>query len=444
MVGKKTQKLSHARNRTLKKLTKLSNNKSVKHHNVRKGGENGDVGIGEDGGGPKHRNCHPQVLGKTVSPNSCMTPLMLEKIKKIYNHNYAANSSEKIVSTDAVGIYHELKKKHLCETERCMIKKALGNKHSHLYDQIMKEMEAPEHPDDWKKNPNEWLSNIDINLVMKQYEKTYPEFLFLGPTSINFDERVSNGGSGCVGNEICHLMLAKLMAMKPLKRKVGMVFNLSRNDQPGSHWVSLFLHLPDSGADSGHGGVGDVGGLEGGVGIGGVENGEGGLRHDAIMGLEKGKIKSCKALLDNKHSVSWNENTPYAFFFDSGGADAPQEVLTMICRFYREWEGMKPAGALSMQYDDNHRTKAEHQMGGTECGMYSLFFIITMLTGFCGGKAAMLNARRLKKREVCPKDFRLHGEQDKRDYFLSHGKWNHKRIPDRFMQEFRAIYFNAR
>ena len=429
MVGKKTQKLSHARKKGLNKSGKLAK------HNVRKGGENGDVGVVEDGGGPQRRNCHPQVLGKTVSSDSCMTHLMLEKIKKIYNHAHAANSGKQIISTDAVGIYHELKKKHLCESERCMIKKALGNKHSHLYDQMMKEMEAPEHPDDWKKNPNEWLSNIDINLVMKQYEKTYPEFLFLGPTSINFDERVSSDG-GCVGNEICHLTLAKLMAMKPLKRKVGMVFNLSRNDQPGSHWVSLFLHLPDFGADSGRGGVGDVGGME--------ETEMGGLRHDERMGLENAKIKGCKTLLDNKHSVSWNENTPYAFFFDSGGADAPQEVLTMICRFYREWEGMKPAGALSMQYDDNHRTKAEHQMGGTECGMYSLFFIITMLTGFCGGKAAMLNARRLKKREVCPKDFRLHGEQDKRDYFLSHGKWNHKRIPDRFMQEFRAIYFNAR
>jgi hypothetical protein len=130
MVGKKTQKLSHARNRTLKKLTK---------HNAIKGGEGVDAGVdaGEDGGGGKHRNCHPQVLGKTVSSHSCMTPLMLEKIKKIYNHNHASNYSGKIVSTDAVGIYHELKKKHLCETERCMIKKALGNKHGHLYDQMM-------------------------------------------------------------------------------------------------------------------------------------------------------------------------------------------------------------------------------------------------------------------------------------------------------------------
>jgi hypothetical protein len=426
MVGKKTQKLSHARKRGLKKLIK---------HNTRKGGDGVDAG--EDGGGPKHRNCHPQVLGKTVSSDSCLTPLMLEKIKKIYNHT--ANSEKQIISTDPAGIYHELKNKHLCASERCMIKKALGNKHRHLYEQMMKEMEAPEHPDDWKNNPNEWLSNIDINLVIEQYEKTYPDFLFLGPTSINFDERVSSDG-GCVGPDgICQLTLAKLMEMKPAKRKVGIVFNLSRNDQPGSHWVSLFLHLPEVAYL--HSGVGGIGlGLESGV----EETEMGGLRRDAIMGLEKAKIKGCKALLDSKHSVSWNENTPYAFFFDSGGADAPQEVLTMICRFYREWEGMKPAGALSMQYDDNHRTKAEHQMGGTECGMYSLFFIITMLTGICGGKAAILNARRLKKREVCPKDFRLHGEQDKRDYFLSHGKWNHKRIPDRFMQEFRAIYFNAR
>lgn len=362
----------------------------------------------------KSRNCHPQVIGKTISQDSCLTPAMLEKIKHKYNEK---SHEHKIVSENPEKIYDELKAKSYCHSERCIIKKALGNKH--LFDLWIKEIEAPEHPNDWKKNPNEWLSNVDIHLVMKQYEKTYPEFLFLGPTSINFDERVSNGR--CVGDDICHSTLRKFLAMNPSKRKIGIVFNLSRNDQPGSHWVSLFFHFPFSE----HGG--EISQTE-----------MGGYRH-AKMGEEK-----CKKILDKSNSVIWDENTPYAFFFDSGGADAPQQVLNMICRFYQEWEEIKPVGSMSMQYDDNHRTNAEHQFGGTECGMYSLFFIITMLTGICGGKAAMLNARRLKKRDICPKDFQLRGEQEKRDYFLSHGKWNHKRIPDRFVQEFRSIYFNPK
>ena len=35
---------------------------------------------------------------------------------------------------------------------------------------------APFAPNEWKKNPNEWLSSIDISKVMKQYEKKYKNF----------------------------------------------------------------------------------------------------------------------------------------------------------------------------------------------------------------------------------------------------------------------------
>jgi len=30
---------------------------------------------------------------------------------------------------------------------------------------------APKAPDDWKRKANEWLSSLDIEAVMKQYEK---------------------------------------------------------------------------------------------------------------------------------------------------------------------------------------------------------------------------------------------------------------------------------
>ena len=32
---------------------------------------------------------------------------------------------------------------------------------------------APKAPDEWKENPTEWLTSIDILEVMKQYEKKY-------------------------------------------------------------------------------------------------------------------------------------------------------------------------------------------------------------------------------------------------------------------------------
>jgi hypothetical protein len=34
-------------------------------------------------------------------------------------------------------------------------------------------------PDEWKSDPDAWLSSDDILHVMKQYEKAYPDFKFL-------------------------------------------------------------------------------------------------------------------------------------------------------------------------------------------------------------------------------------------------------------------------
>ena len=65
---------------------------------------------------------------------------------------------------------------------------------------------APESPPEWKKNPNEWLSSIDIIDVMKQYEKAYKCFDFIGPSPIDFDTRKLYGE--CVWNELCNFNIA--------------------------------------------------------------------------------------------------------------------------------------------------------------------------------------------------------------------------------------------
>jgi hypothetical protein len=66
-------------------------------------------------------------------------------------------------------------------------------------------------PRSWKKNKYEWLSSVDIESVMDQYEEKYPEFKFLGPTPIDFDRKL---GSGCVKNEICRLSIAEKIRKK--------------------------------------------------------------------------------------------------------------------------------------------------------------------------------------------------------------------------------------
>lgn len=93
----------------------------------------------------------------------------------------------------------------------------------------------PIKPRSWLKDNNTWLNTTDIENVMYQYENRYPDFKFLGVSPVDYDFMYSNE---CVSEEICKLDIKELYNSGI--RKIGMVFNLDRHDEPGSHWVSLF------------------------------------------------------------------------------------------------------------------------------------------------------------------------------------------------------------
>jgi len=64
----------------------------------------------------------------------------------------------------------------------------------------------------------------------------------------------------------------------------------------------------------------------------------------------------------------------FMFYFDSAGDTIPHEVRVLISRIKQQ------ARQHHMRFRVYENSPFEHQYGGTECGMYSLFFIITMLT----------------------------------------------------------------
>ena len=61
------------------------------------------------------------------------------------------------------------------------------------------------------------------------------------------------------------------------------------------------------------------------------------------------------------------------FFFDSAGNDIPREVNVLVDRIIKQGEEMN----IHFKFDKNY--PVEHQYGNTECGVYSLFFIVHML-----------------------------------------------------------------
>jgi len=103
----------------------------------------------------------------------------------------------------------------------------------------------------------------------------------------------------------------------------------------------------------------------------------------------------------------------YMYYFDSVGNDIPKEIDIFKDRVIKEAVNLD--SPLQIDFYKNYPTS--HQMSNTECGMYSLFFIITMLTN----KTEFNNKMTMK---------------DKLDLFSK------EKIPDKYIEKYRKIYFN--
>ena len=269
-------------------------------------------------------NCHPK---KTRKNNSCYDDKTLLLLKNLWN----AKQTDKITATSPSSIWVELKKKiKECNHEICWLDKTMTGKDD--IKKLKRENFVPTAPvDEWKKY-NNWLSSTEFNNVMKQYMEKYPNFLYLGPSPIDFDT-VENGK--CIWPSLCNLSIEK--EMKRGIDKIGIVLNLDKHDGSGSHWVAIFIDLKNK----------------------------------------------------------------FIFYFESTGSTEPKEIKTFVERINNQCKALN----LNMKLMNNMKIK--HQYGSSECGMYALFFIISLLT-----------------------------EQHNSQYFLK------GRIKDSDVEQLRDIYFN--
>jgi len=110
--------------------------------------------------------------------------------------------------------------------------------------------------------------------------------------------------------------------------------------------------------------------------------------------------------VDTKHS--------FMFYFDSAGDGIPEEVKKLMDRIEKQ------GGEMNITFKIYNNKGHDHQKGNTECGMYSLFFIITMLTG---------------KIPSAPEH--LMSIDERIDLFLK------KKIDDKVVFDYRDLYFNT-
>ena len=219
---KKTRRKRRRKRRTKKKKRRKRRTKKKKRSQRKKGITRKD-------------KCSPKKNGERLE-FTCYTKKALNDMKDLWN---ARHPDGKIIATQPRAIWEALGEnmKNTCNRESCWMKqKWVSNK---LDKKIQKNTFAPTQPSVWKKKPNEWLTSIDILNVMKQYEDTYPDFDFLGPSPIDFDSHKMRGE--CVWDELCKFSLLK--QKKTGKKKIGIIFNLDPHDKPGSHWVAAYIDM---------------------------------------------------------------------------------------------------------------------------------------------------------------------------------------------------------
>ena len=180
----------------------------------------------------KKMNCSPN---KKLS-FTCYSTKSLYKLKNLWNRKYP---NKKILSKEPKVIWEKLKENlnSTCSNERCWLNQQFikNNISKDFFDNTF----APQAPPTWKEDPNTWLNSVDINNVMKQYEKTYKNFKFIGPSPIDFDHKKLFGQ--CVWNELCNFDLQTYINKGITK--IGVIFNTDPHYLGGAHWICLFINI---------------------------------------------------------------------------------------------------------------------------------------------------------------------------------------------------------
>ena len=187
-----------------------------------------------------------RVAWNKAHPNSA--------IKNRANSTRKNSNSKKNTSSRKVSLWKQIRSamKHYydCETEFCTVKKIPGLEKRDRQT-IIKKYFRPEKPEEWQKKQTTWLDSFNIEDVMNQYEEAYEDFEFIGPVPIDFDAPSSSnpltGDWGkCIVDEMCKLNVKE--AQKKGTNRIGIIFNLDKHDEPGSHWVCSFVDYPKQSA----------------------------------------------------------------------------------------------------------------------------------------------------------------------------------------------------
>lgn len=254
--------------------------------------------------------CAPSKLSEYETTGTCLTLPLLLALTTAFNEHVSQGAAQQrpiapfpitsfLGRSNASVLDHKRylleqltdRLKQECDDELCWMDQPFVDRlSSQVQDELRNDTFRPLGP----QGQFTWLSTVDLNRVMKQYERKFTDFRYLGALPMDFDELPALG--------IRNLDFTSLQ--RGGKKKVGAIFNLDEHNKPGSHWVSLFANL----------------------------------------------------------------DTRQMYFFDSYGVKPDRRVRALMDRIE------KAIGPMDKGVNDYR-----HQYGDSECGLYSLAFILRFL-----------------------------------------------------------------
>lgn len=253
---------------------------------------------------PNDKKCAPS---KNFEDGSCLTIELLVEIASAFN-DYNKDKPIKLCKNAQILNPKKYKRylvkrlqnrmKNVCSNQRCWIKQDFMHRiEKGIKKDLYKNTYRPHGP----KGKFTWLNTLNINDVMEQYEKVYPDFKFLGAVPIDFAELPTLG----INDENLEQLV------KSGKKRLGVVFNLDEHYKSGSHWVASYCDI------------------------------------------SKGLV----------------------YFFDSYATEPEPRIRKLMRKF----------GRLCKQYGKKNPTvdvnSERHQYKNSECGVYSINFILRLLKG---------------------------------------------------------------
>ena len=270
------------------------------------------------------KRCAPS---KKYENGSCFS---IESLKVIAN-KYNENNDDKIkISDNKKELVSNLEEKMSsnCSTQTCWLRTKLLKDIEN--EEITKNTFRPEGP----KSKYGWLSTTNINDVIDQYHTNNKDFLFLGTVPYDFQE-IPELGLGNFNFE---------KVFKEGKHKLGLVINLDSSNQKGSHWVGLYTNLEKNQI----------------------------YFFDSVGKPPKRKIKKfINKLTDFMYKKKYNSEIKVG------------SIMSLINNITSKNLKQKYIEDFTKKFNgfDIRYNNIQHQFKNSECGVYSINFIVRLVKG---------------------------------------------------------------